>query len=85
VSFWVHPKIFELLDANNPQGAGKLAIEVMTALDSETLDDGPPEQIHQRMLFLWAVENLHTTKVSLTNDPTSELFDKRAQDPCTMR
>jgi hypothetical protein len=79
-SFWVHPKIFELLDANNPQGAGKLAIEIMTELDSETLDEAPPEQIHHLILFLWAVENLHATKVSLTDAPTSELFDNRAQD-----
>jgi hypothetical protein len=79
-SFWVHPKIFELLKANNPKGAGKLAIEVMTALDSETLDEAPPEQIHQLMLFLWAVENLNTTKFSLTDASTSELFDNRAQD-----
>jgi hypothetical protein len=79
-SFWVHPKIFDLLDANNPQGAGKLAIEVMAALDSETLDEGPPEQIHNLMLFLWAVENLRTWKVSLTDASTSELFNNRAQD-----
>jgi hypothetical protein len=52
----------------------------MTALDSETLNEAPPEQIHQLMLFLWAVENLHTTRVSLTDAPTSELFDNRAQD-----
>jgi hypothetical protein len=79
-SFWVHPKIFELLDANNPQGARNLVIDVMTALGYETLDEAPPEQIHQLILFLWTVKNLHTTKVSLTNAPASELFDNRAQD-----
>jgi hypothetical protein len=52
----------------------------MMALDSETLDEAPPEQIHHLMLFLWAVENLHATKVSLTDAPTSELFNNRAQD-----
>jgi hypothetical protein len=79
-SLWVHPKIFGILDANRPQGAGRLAIEIMEALDSEILAHTPTEQAHQIMLFLWAVENLHTTKVSLTDAPTSELFDNRAQD-----
>jgi hypothetical protein len=32
------------------------------------------------MLFLRAVENLHLTKVSLTDAPASELFNNRAQD-----
>jgi hypothetical protein len=69
-----------LLNVNNPQGAGKLAIEVMMALDSKTLDVAHPEQIHHLMLFLWAIRNLHATKVSLTDAPTSELFGIRAQD-----
>jgi hypothetical protein len=79
-TFWVHPKVFKLLDANNSQRAGQLAIEIMIALDTGALEDVSPERAHYLMLFLWAVENLRATKVSITDAPTSELFDNRAQE-----
>jgi hypothetical protein len=51
-TFWIHPKIFEVLDTNRPQGARKLAIKIMTALDSEVLDQAPPEQTHHHHALL---------------------------------
>jgi hypothetical protein len=85
-TFWVHPKIFELLDLNTPQRAGKIAIEIMRALpvniaNQDHLDyDEAVAKAHQLMLFLWAVENLQAKKVSIQDAPTSELFDNRAQE-----
>jgi hypothetical protein len=51
-SFWIHPNVFEVLDANNSHGAGKVANKIMTALDSEILDQVPSEETHYLMLFL---------------------------------
>jgi hypothetical protein len=83
-SFWIHPKIFEILDenldANKPQRAGKIAIEVMKAVSAYSDNEELPEQIHQLMLFLWSIENLRASKVSTTDAPSSELFDNRAQE-----
>jgi hypothetical protein len=75
---WVHPKIFELMEESNEQRAGKLAITIMRALpqDNEELVD----QAHQLVTFLWAIENLHSTKVNLDDAPTSYLFDQKAQE-----
>jgi hypothetical protein len=77
-SFWIHPKIFEILEANRPQRAGRLAINTMSALNYGDLDLVPPKQVHNLIIFLCAIENFHATKVSLSDAPTSELFDKRA-------
>jgi hypothetical protein len=36
-------------------------------------------QLYQLMLFLWAIKNLRPTRVTISNAPTSELFDIAAQ------
>jgi hypothetical protein len=84
-TLWVHPKIFELIDVNNTQEAGKLAIDIIKALPFESSITGEVEtdsvnQAHCLVAFLWAVENHCATKVSLNDAPTSELFDNRAQE-----
>jgi hypothetical protein len=79
-TFWLHPRVFDIVDANGPQKAGKLALDIMAALDTGSLAQVSPEQTHRLILFLWAVENLHSTKVALTDAPNSELFDNRAQE-----
>ena len=84
-TFWIHPRIFELIDANNSQRAGQVAINIMKALPLKSLASGENnpasiQQAHYLVAFLWAVENLRATKVSLNEAPTSELFDNRAQE-----
>jgi hypothetical protein len=88
-TFWIHPKSFEIidsnLDANIPQRAGRIAMEVMKALPvgpqmTEHPDDEAPDSAHKLMIFLWAIENFAATKVSTSDAPTSELFHNRAQE-----
>jgi hypothetical protein len=94
-SFWIHPSTFETLDANKPQRAGDIAMLVLkgaadrvTDLNEEMEDDEeviprePEKEAHQLILFLWAIENLRSSKAPLTDAPTSELFDRKAQAIC---
>jgi hypothetical protein len=37
-TFWVHPNIFKILDANSPQRAGELVMKMMGEMDSRSLD-----------------------------------------------
>jgi hypothetical protein len=63
-STWANSKIFGLMDAECPQRAGKLAIDLMQAFPSVF------DEIHQLLTFLWAIENLHAaTKVNLSASP----------------
>jgi hypothetical protein len=83
-TLWVHPKIFELIDANASQSAGVLAMNIIRALPfrypTGEEDEDSVDEAHCLVAFLWAVENLRATKVSLNDAPTSELFDNRAQE-----
>jgi hypothetical protein len=89
-TFWIHPKIFEILDsnldaANIPQRAGRVATEVMKALPvapqtAEHPGNKLPDLAHKSMIFLWVGENFAATKVSTSNARTSEFFHNRAQD-----
>jgi hypothetical protein len=66
-TLWVHPRIFGLLDTNNTQGAGELAIDIMKALPFDSLTTGGEEEadsVEQAdclVAFLWAVENFRAT------------------------
>jgi hypothetical protein len=72
---WVNSKIFDLMDAERPQRAGKLAIDLMQALPSVS------DEIPQLLTFLWAIENLYAaTKVNLSEVPTSKPFNDLAQE-----
>jgi hypothetical protein len=89
-SHWVHPRIFEMLEA-------KLAIKVIESLleeptdltgteeeeeeeEEEESDKKSLEKIHQLLVFLRAVEKVWPTKVSISNAPASDLFDTGAQE-----
>jgi hypothetical protein len=66
------------MDAERPQRAGKVAINLMQALP---LGSASNDAIHQLLTFLWAIENLHAlTKVNLSDAPTSKPFDDLAQE-----
>jgi len=83
-TFWIHPRVFQIMEPSYPQKAGVLAMHVMCAfgIGVELNDDEVhknPEEIHQLMIFLWAVENQRATKVSISDAPFSELFDNRVQ------
>jgi hypothetical protein len=62
-SFWIHPKVFKIpdgkLDANNPQCARRIAVEVMEAILA-CLDNAElPKQIHQLTLSPPSNRSLH--------------------------
>jgi hypothetical protein len=84
-SFWLHPAIFEIADGNSPHRAADLALTVIReisgslAADDESDTDSREKEVYNLLLFLWAVEKSCTTKVTLGDPPSLELFDIRCQ------
>jgi hypothetical protein len=86
-SCFVHPLVFEAFGNDSTKRAGDLALEIMRTLPEETGSDfgegdndrSPDHHAQQILLFLWAIENLHATKVNLGEAPDSDKFDGRAQ------
>jgi hypothetical protein len=52
LTFWVHPKIIKILDANNPQGTGQLAMDILGAMENGSQEQVPPKQNHHLMVYL---------------------------------
>jgi hypothetical protein len=80
-SFWLHRMIFEITGGNSTQQAANLALAVMQELsgslapEEETESESRAKEVHDLLLFLWAVKKSWTSKVGLTDPPNLELFD----------
>jgi len=82
-SFWLHPSIFEIAEGNLPHRAADLALTVIQeisgslAANDEIDIESRAKEVYNLLLFLWAVEKGFTTKVTLDEPLSSELFDVR--------
>jgi hypothetical protein len=85
-SFWLHPLVFEVTDGNAPIRAADLALAVMQELagslapDEEMDANKRAKEVHNLLLFLWAVKKSLTSKVGLADPPNSELLDNCCQE-----
>jgi hypothetical protein len=77
--------IFEIAEGNSTQRAASLALVIMKELsgslasEEEMEAESQAKEVHNLLLFLWAVKKSWTSKVGLTDPPDSELFDSRCQ------
>jgi hypothetical protein len=82
-SFWLHPLIFEIAEGSPRQRAANLALAVIEALSGnlaskeEMRAEDRAKEVHNILMFLWAVEKSLTTKVTLGDPP-----DSRAKKRC---
>jgi hypothetical protein len=82
----VHPIVFEAFGKSSTKRAGDLALKIMKELPEEGGsyygkgdDNRSPQHAQHILLFLWAVENCRATKVTLTEAPDTDEFDRNAQ------
>jgi hypothetical protein len=74
-SFWLHPLIFEIAEGSPTQRAANLALAIIEALSGnlaskeEMQAEDRGKEVHNLLLFLWAVEKSLTTKVTLGDPP----------------
>jgi hypothetical protein len=84
-SFWLHPLIFEIAEGSPTQRAANLALAVIEVLSGNLMSEEEMQakdrakEVHNLLLFLWAVKKSLTTKVTLGDPPGSEKIDNRCQ------
>ena len=83
-TFWMHPYLYRELRGVDRAKASELATRIITIVKSlqEDADDDNTlaEQVHQLLIYLWAVDRGYAPVVSLLDLPNSTSLDNRCQE-----